>query len=110
MKRGRRIFLRDVDAAFRVLLAGLVVAAGMPQARGATLLTWDITGTTGSTTFNGMQWDGNVRMNGGTIQINGGNIQGSGTIQIVGAVANTLAQRLNFNSPDIATPVSVADG
>lgn len=42
---------RIIDALGRGLLAGLVLAAGMPQARAATLLTWDIT-TTGTTTGN----------------------------------------------------------
>jgi hypothetical protein len=32
----------------RSVLAGLVLVAGMPQARAATLLTWDITGSTGT--------------------------------------------------------------
>ncbi len=80
--------------------------------------TWNLaTGTavtTGSTTFNGMQWDGNVNMRGGTIQINGGNIQGSGTIQVGLAgdapSANTLQSRLNFAAPSIANTVSIADG
>jgi autotransporter-associated beta strand protein len=80
--------------------------------------TWNLaTGTsltTGSTTFNGMQWDGNVNMRGGTIQVNGGNIQGSGTIN-VGlpgdlSSANTLKSRLNFAAPSIANTVSIADG
>ena len=80
--------------------------------------TWNLaTGTavtTGSTTFNGMQWDGNVNMRGGTIQVNGGNIQGSGTIN-VGLpgdlpAANTLKSRLNFAAPSIANTVSIADG
>ena len=80
--------------------------------------TWNLaTGTavtTGSTTFNGMQWDGNVNMRGGTIQINGGNIQGSGTIN-VGLpgdlpTVNTLKSRLNFAAPSIANTVSIADG
>jgi len=80
--------------------------------------TWNLaTGTavtTGSTTFNGMQWDGNVNMRGGTIQVNGGNIQGSGTIN-VGLpgdlpTANTLKSRLNFAAPSIANTVSIADG
>jgi autotransporter-associated beta strand protein len=80
--------------------------------------TWNLaTGTavtTGSTTFNGMQWDGNVSMRGGTIQINGGNIQGSGTIQVGLAgdavTVNTLQSRLNFAAPSIATTVAIADG
>ena len=80
--------------------------------------TWNLaTGTnvtTGSTTFNGMQWDGNVNMRAGTIQINGGNIQGSGTIN-VGlpgdfASTNILKSRLNFAAPSIANTVSIADG
>ena len=80
--------------------------------------TWNLaTGTSvtsGSTTFNGMQWDGNVNMRGGTIQVNGGNIQGSGTIN-VGLPgdfpsANTLKSRLNFAAPSIANTVSIADG
>ena len=80
--------------------------------------TWNLaTGTavtTGSTTFNGMQWDGNVTMRGGTIQVNGGNIQGSGTIN-VGlpgdlSSANTLKSRLNFAATSIANTVSIADG
>ncbi|MBU6308911.1 MAG: autotransporter-associated beta strand repeat-containing protein [Planctomycetes bacterium] len=80
--------------------------------------TWNLaTGTnvtTGSTTFNGMQWDGNVNMRGGTIQVNGGNIQGSGTIN-VGlsgdfASTNILKSRLNFAAPSIANTVSIADG
>ena len=80
--------------------------------------TWNLaTGTSvtsGSTTFNGMQWDGNVNMRGGTIQVNGGNIQGSGTINVglPGDLpsANTLKSRLNFAAPSIATTVSIADG
>ncbi|MFM7205284.1 MAG: beta strand repeat-containing protein [Planctomycetaceae bacterium] len=80
--------------------------------------TWNLASgtavTTGSTTFNGMQWDGNVNMRGGTIQINGGNIQGSGTIQVglAGDLAsvNTLQGRLNFAAPSIANTVSIADG
>ncbi|MFM7244625.1 MAG: beta strand repeat-containing protein, partial [Planctomycetaceae bacterium] len=80
--------------------------------------TWNLaTGTavtTGSTTFNGMQWDGNVNMRGGTIQINGGNIQGSGTINVglPGDLAspNILKSRLNFAAPSIANTVSIADG
>ena len=80
--------------------------------------TWNLaTGTavtTGSTTFNGMQWDGDVNMRGGTIQINGGNIQGSGTINVglAGDLAspNTLKSRLNFAAPTITTTVSIADG
>ena len=80
--------------------------------------TWNLaTGTavtTGSTTYNGMQWDGNVNMRAGTIQINGGNIQGSGTIN-VGLpgdlpTVNTLKSRLNFAAPSIANTVSIADG
>ena len=80
--------------------------------------TWNLaTGTavtTGSTTFNGMQWDGNVNMRGGTIQVNGGNIQGSGTINVGLAgdlpTANTLKSRLNFAAPSIANTVSITDG
>jgi autotransporter-associated beta strand protein len=80
--------------------------------------TWNLaTGTavtTGSTTFNGMQWDGNVNMRGGTIQINGGNILGSGTINVGlpgdAPSANTLSGRLNFAAPSIANTVSIADG
>ena len=80
--------------------------------------TWNLaTGTavtTGSTTFNGMQWAGNVNMRGGTIQVNGGNIQGSGTINVGLAgdlpTANTLKSRLNFAAPSIANTVSITDG
>ncbi|MFM9024802.1 MAG: beta strand repeat-containing protein, partial [Planctomycetaceae bacterium] len=80
--------------------------------------TWNLatgtTVTTGSTTFNGMQWDGNVTMRNGTIQINGGNVQGSGTIQ-VGLLpdvptTNTLKSRLNFTGAAIANTVSITDG
>ncbi len=80
--------------------------------------TWNLaTGTTlatGSTAFNGMQWDGNVNMRGGTIQINGGNVQGSGTINVGLAgepiATNILKSRLNFAAPSIANTVSIADG
>ena len=94
----------------------LQIVQGAMEISGAR--TWNLaTGTavtTGSTTFNGMQWDGNVNMRGGTIQINGGNIQGSGTIN-VGlpgdfSSANTLKSRLNFAAPSIANTVSIADG
>ena len=80
--------------------------------------TWNLASgilvTTASTTYNGMQWDGNVNMRGGTIQINGGNIQGSGTIAVGVAgdtpTANTLQSRLNFNNAEIANTVSITDG
>lgn len=66
------------------------------------------------TVYNGMVWDGDVLMRGGTIQINGGNIRGNGTITVgvltEAAATNTLAQRLNFNSPDIANTVAVTSG
>lgn len=66
------------------------------------------------TVYNGMVWDGDVLMRGGTIQINGGNIRGNGTITVgvsgESPLTNTLAQRLNFNSPDIANTVAVSSG
>lgn len=64
--------------------------------------------------YNGMVWDGDVVMRGGTIQVNGGNIRGNGTITVgvlnETALTNTLAQRLNFNSPDITNSVAVTSG
>lgn len=39
---------RILNAVGRGLLIALVLVAGMPQARAATLLTWDITGSTGT--------------------------------------------------------------
>lgn len=66
------------------------------------------------TVYNGMVWDGDVLMRGGTIQINGGNIRGNGTITVgvlnEAAATNTLAQRLNFNSPDITNSVAITSG
>jgi len=66
------------------------------------------------TVYNGMVWDGDVLMRGGTIQINGGNIRGNGTITVgvlgESPLTNTLVQRLNFNSPDIANTVAVTTG
>jgi autotransporter-associated beta strand protein len=53
-------------------------------------------------------------MRGGTIQVNGGNIRGNGTITIgvlgESSLTNTIAQRLNFNSPDITNSVVVTSG
>lgn len=68
-----------------------------------------------ATVYNGMVWNGDVVMNGSTIQINGGNIRGTGTIKAgvegsLPATNNTLAQRLNFNSPDISNSVVIATG
>ncbi|MBJ7259134.1 MAG: autotransporter-associated beta strand repeat-containing protein [Chthoniobacterales bacterium] len=61
------------------------------------------------TNYNGMVWDGNFVLQAGTVQINGGNIRGAGKI-LVTSGGGTIAQRLNFNSPDIANDVDVASG
>ena len=46
--RGHR--LADViSGLWRGAIAGLILGAGMPHARAGTLLTWDLTSTTGST-------------------------------------------------------------
>ena len=47
--RLRRWLVVCGDGLCRGLLAGMVLIAGMPQSRAGTLLTWDLTSTTGST-------------------------------------------------------------
>jgi len=82
-------------------------------ASGVLLDTFDAGGIQ-TTSYNGMVWNGDVLMRGGTIQVNGGNIRGTGTITIgvlgESPINNTIAQRLNFNSPDITNNVVVTSG
>jgi autotransporter-associated beta strand protein len=82
-------------------------------ASGVLLDTFDAGGIQ-TASYNGMVWNGDVLMRGGTIQVNGGNIRGTGTITIgvlgESPVNNTIAQRLNFNSPDITCNVVVTSG
>ncbi|AKC82001.1 hypothetical protein IMCC26134_03000 [Verrucomicrobia bacterium IMCC26134] len=82
-------------------------------ASGVLLDTFDSLGNQ-TASYNGMVWDGDVLMRGGTIQVNGGNIRGNGTITIgvlgESPVTNTIGQRLNFNSPDITNSVVITSG
>ena len=91
--------------------AGAVVFGStrtMNLASGTTTDTFDTNTTppTQLTSYNGMVWNGDFYLQGGTVQINGGNIRGTGKIYVQGA--GTFAQRLNFNSPDVDNNLDVA--
>lgn len=93
--------------------AGAVVFGStrtMNLASGTTTDTFDTNTTppTQLTTYNGMVWNGDFYLQGGTVQINGGNIRGTGKIYVQGS--GTFAHRLNFNSPDVDNNVDVASG